>query len=79
MTESRSPWPPILAGACATLLGIGLQRFAYGPILPAMVQQGWLEAGPAGMLGGANLAGYLVGAFAAGAVVPPCPRAARAC
>ena len=68
MTESSPSWRPILAGCCATLLGIGLQRFAYGPILPAMVQDGWLAVGPAGMLGGANLAGYLVGAFGAGMV-----------
>lgn len=65
---AATDWPPILAGCCATLLGIGLQRFAYGPILPAMVQEGWLSAGLAGMLGGANLAGYLVGAFGAGMV-----------
>ena len=50
------------------MLGIGLQRFAYGPILPAMVDEGWLGVGPAGMLGGANLAGYLIGAFGAGIV-----------
>ena len=68
MTQGSSSWQPILAGCCATLLGIGLQRFAYGPILPAMVQDGWLPVGPAGMLGGANLAGYLVGAFGAGMV-----------
>lgn len=61
-----SAWQPILAGSCATLLGIGLQRFAYGPLLPAMVHEGWLEAGPAGMLGAVNLAGYLAGAFGAG-------------
>ncbi len=61
-------WPPIIAGCCATLLGVGLQRFAYGPLLPAMVEEGWLAAGPAGMLGGANLAGYLAGAFSAGLV-----------
>lgn len=66
--RSTSAWQPILAGCCATLLGIGLQRFSYGPILPAMVQQGWLPAGQAGMLGGANLAGYLVGALGAGMV-----------
>lgn len=69
MSKRPSPtWQPILAGSCATLLGIGLQRFAYGPILPAMVDEGWLSVGPAGMLGGANLAGYLAGAFAAGIV-----------
>lgn len=66
--DRLSSWPPILAGCSATLLGIGLQRFAYGPILPAMVEEGWLGAGPAGMLGGANLAGYLIGAFGAGIV-----------
>ena len=33
-----------------------------------MVQEGWLPAGPAGMLGAANLAGYLAGAFGAGMV-----------
>lgn len=65
---SSPSWQPILAGCSATLLGIGLQRFAYGPILPAMVEEGWLAEGPAGMLGGANLAGYLVGAFGAGMV-----------
>lgn len=69
MTKRGPPaWQPILAGCSATLLGIGLQRFAYGPILPAMVEEGWLNAGPAGMLGGANLAGYLIGAFGAGMV-----------
>lgn len=69
MSMRSSPsWQSILAGCSATLLGIGLQRFAYGPILPAMVEEGWLKAGPAGMLGGANLAGYLVGAFGAGMV-----------
>ena len=40
----------ITAGVCATLLGVGLQRFAYAPLLPAMVQQHWLSAGDAGLL-----------------------------
>jgi predicted MFS family arabinose efflux permease len=53
---------PILAGLCATLVGVGLQRFAYAPLLPAMVQAGWLSAGGAGTLGAANFSGYLAGA-----------------
>ncbi len=53
------------AGCSATLLGIGLARFAYSPLLPAMVQAGWLGAGAAGALGAANLAGYLGGALTA--------------
>lgn len=60
------PIGPVLAGLCATLLGVGLQRFAYSPLLPVMVAARWLSPGAAGALGGANFAGYLVGALAAG-------------
>lgn len=56
------------AGCSATLLGIGLSRFAYSPLLPAMVQAGWLGPGAAGVLGAANLVGYLAGALAATSV-----------
>jgi len=59
---------PILAGLCATLVGVGLQRFAYAPLLPAMVQVGWLSAGAAGTLGAANFTGYLAGAALAPAI-----------
>ena len=57
----------VLAGSCATLLGVGLQRFAYAPLLPAMVEAGWLTPGAAGTLGAANFGGYLIGAIAAAA------------
>lgn len=63
-----SPRAAILAGVCATLLGVGLQRFAYAPLLPAMVQQHWLTAAAAGALGAANFAGYLIGALLAPSV-----------
>ncbi|MBN8891826.1 MAG: YbfB/YjiJ family MFS transporter [Rhodospirillales bacterium] len=62
MTALPSPRAAIMAGVCATLLGVGLQRFAYAPLVPAMVGHGWLTAGEAGTLGAANFAGYLVGA-----------------
>jgi predicted MFS family arabinose efflux permease len=71
MSDARRPrhwWTAMIAGCCATLAGIGLQRFAYGPLLPAMVQGGWLSAPGAGTLAAVNLGGYLVGALAAGAV-----------
>lgn len=55
----------VAAGLCACLLGIGLARFAYGPLLPAMVGAGWFDAAQADYLGAANLAGYLAGALAA--------------
>lgn len=57
--------PPALAGLMATLLGLGLARFAYTPLLPALVQQGWLRADAAAYLGAAALLGYLIGALLA--------------
>ncbi|ONG50977.1 hypothetical protein BKE38_17115 [Pseudoroseomonas deserti] len=51
------------AGAGALLVGIGLARFAYVPIFPAMVAAGWVDGGGAGLLGACNLTGYLLGAL----------------
>jgi MFS family permease len=53
-----------VAGFCASLVGIGLARFAYTPLLPAIVGAHWFGAAAAAYLGAANLAGYLVGALA---------------
>ncbi len=53
----------MLGGASATFLGVGLQRFAYSLLLPAMVEAHWLGAGAGGALGAANLGGYLAGAL----------------
>jgi MFS family permease len=46
----------------ALLLGIGLSRFAFTPLVPALVQAGWFDAREIGYLGAANLTGYLIGA-----------------
>jgi MFS family permease len=51
-----------LAGFCAVLIGNGLGRFAYTPLIPALIANDWFTAGEAGYLGAANLAGYLAGA-----------------
>lgn len=66
-----SAWPAILAGFCATLVGIGLARFAYSPLLPAIIDAHWFSASAATYLGAANLVGYLAGALLGG------PMAAR--
>nr|WP_246503864.1 YbfB/YjiJ family MFS transporter [Plastoroseomonas arctica] len=50
-----------LAGAAATCSGIGLGRFAYVPLFPAMVAAGWVDGAGAGLIGAVNLAGYLAG------------------
>lgn len=66
-----SAWRATLAGMCASLVSIGLARFAYTPLLPAIIGAGWFGAASAAYLGAANLAGYLAGALLAG------PAAAR--
>ena len=50
-----------LSGAAATCAGIGLARFAFVPLFPALVEAGWVSGAEAGLLGAATLAGYLPG------------------
>ena len=59
----RSVWLPIFAGLCASLVGIGLARFAYTPLLPTLIQARWFDANDVVYLGAANLVGYLIGAL----------------
>jgi MFS family permease len=59
------PWRLVVAAAAALLVGIGLARFAYAPLLPAVIAQGWFAPGAAAYLGAANLLGYLAGSLAA--------------
>lgn len=56
-------WPAVISAFCASLVGIGLARFAYTPLLPAVVDAHWFQASAAAYLGAANLAGYLAGAL----------------
>ncbi|MGF6099128.1 YbfB/YjiJ family MFS transporter [Pseudomonas sp. 18175] len=60
----RSPiWLPIFAGLCASLVSIGLARFAYTPLIPSLIQAQWFSANDVVYLGAANLVGYLIGAL----------------
>jgi predicted MFS family arabinose efflux permease len=63
--RTGNPWRATFAALCATLVGIGLARFAYTPLIPALVEAGWFSAADAAYLGAANLAGYCVGAILA--------------
>jgi MFS family permease len=58
-----SGWRATLSATCASLVGIGLARFAYTPLLPAIIGAHWFEPSAAAYLGAANLAGYLAGAL----------------
>jgi predicted MFS family arabinose efflux permease len=62
--QTAPVWRATLAGACASLVGIGLARFAYTPLIPALIAAGWFGPSDAVYLGAANLAGYLAGAIA---------------
>jgi len=53
----------VLSAFSASLIGIGLARFAYTPLLPAIVDARWFAPSAAAYLGAANLAGYLAGAL----------------
>lgn len=56
-------WRHIFAGLSASLIGIGLARFAYTPLIPSLIQAHWFSASDVVYLGAANLAGYLIGAL----------------
>lgn len=62
-SKASNAWRGTVAGFCASLVGIGLARFAYTPLLPAIIDAHWFEASRAAYLGAANLAGYLAGAL----------------
>ncbi len=62
---SVNPWWATFAGLCASLVGIGLARFAYTPLIPALIEAAWFEPSAVAYLGAANLAGYLAGALSA--------------
>ena len=53
-----------VAGAATLLVGMGIGRFSYTPLAPALIDAGSLTAAQAGLVGAFNLAGYLVGALA---------------
>jgi MFS family permease len=61
--QPANPWRGTVAGFSASLVGIGLARFAYTPLLPAIVDAHWFDPSKAAYLGAANLAGYLAGAL----------------
>jgi predicted MFS family arabinose efflux permease len=47
----------------AMLIGVGLVRYAYSPLIPSMLGQHWITAGQAGYLGTVNFVGNLAGAL----------------
>lgn len=56
-------WLHILAGLSASLVSIGLARFAYTPLIPSLIEAHWFSASDVIYLSAANLIGYLIGAL----------------
>jgi predicted MFS family arabinose efflux permease len=57
-------WLRYALGTQASLLvGMGLGRFGYSPMIPALVQSGALGEAEAGYVGALNLGGYVIGAL----------------
>ena len=53
----------IFAALSASLISVGIARFAYTPLLPVLIEARWLSVSAAVYLSAAGLAGYLVGAL----------------
>jgi predicted MFS family arabinose efflux permease len=74
VATSELPWSrlrPLLGGILVLAAAMGIGRFAYTPILPAMQRAGHLDHAQAGLLAAANSTGYLAGAVLVFAVVRP--------
>jgi fucose permease len=70
-TMTRSERTIILArGAATLLLAMGLGRFAFTALLPAMQAASHFTDADAGLMASLNLAGYLGGVFLAGCAGP---------
>ncbi|MEK9724769.1 MAG: YbfB/YjiJ family MFS transporter, partial [Rhodospirillaceae bacterium] len=50
-----------VGGGAALFVGMGLGRFSYSPMIPALAAGGGLSAAEAGYVGASNLAGFLLG------------------
>jgi predicted MFS family arabinose efflux permease len=69
--EKDATWRPLVAGILAIAVGMGIGRFSFTTILPAMRDAFALSPAALASLASANYLGYLVGALAATAPVPP--------
>ena len=64
-SDPKSTWRYAVAGLVASFVGLGLARFSYTPLIPALIAAKWFSASDVVYLGAANLAGYLAGALMA--------------
>lgn len=63
--ETKADFPVYRAAFCglmAMFVGVGVARFGYAPLVPALAQAHWYNAAGAFWFGTANLTGYFLGA-----------------
>lgn len=61
-SDPRPSWRRLaIGGGAALFIGMGLGRFSYAPMIPALIERGALSPADAGYVGAGNLAGYLFG------------------
>src|SRR5262245_3452139 len=79
MSSSKNPDRPpasvtlpraLAGGICALVIGMGVGRFAYTPLLPSLQQAAGIGNDTAGLLASINYVGYLAGAIGAAALPP---------
>jgi predicted MFS family arabinose efflux permease len=68
------PYVRAIGGMIALAAALGIGRFVYTPILPAMTEALGLGNATAGLIGSANFAGYLAGALMAASAGEAGPR-----
>jgi predicted MFS family arabinose efflux permease len=74
--ETATPFPiqrAAFSGLLAMFVGLGVARFGFAPLVPALAQAHWFSPAGAFWLGTANLAGYFIGAAALRAWRRPFP------
>lgn len=69
MAQRRSVGQAALLGFCGLFVGLGIGRFGYPALIPALIGAGWMSAQSAHLAAAFNLAGYLVGALGCPALV----------
>ena len=60
-----SPAYATISGFCLFAISICLARFAYGPLVPSLIDMHWVTKAEAGYLGAFNGLGYIVGCVVA--------------
>ncbi|WP_269079085.1 YbfB/YjiJ family MFS transporter [Marinobacter similis] len=65
MNDSAQRYKVLTAGVLNLILVMGISRFAYTPLLPAMLESPELGAAEGGWLAAINYLGYLCGALIA--------------